>query len=146
MSDALVFHMRNMDCIFRLGEEVERVETVRGQAVAMLKSGKRIVSDLLLYSVGRVGATSALDLASAGLTADGRGRIPVDDHYRTAQPHIYAVGDVVGFPSLASTSMEQGRIAACHAFGSRTTPPPTGSHSGSTRSRRYQWSEARSRS
>ncbi len=117
MSDALVFHMRNMDCIFRLGEEVEQVETVRGQAVAMLKSGKRIVSDLLLYSVGRVGATSALNLASAGLTTDGRGRIPVNDHYQTAQPHIYAVGDVVGFPSLASTSMEQGRIAACHAFG-----------------------------
>ena len=115
--DHLTYHMRNMGCIFRLGEEVESVESVRGQAVARLKSGKKIVSDLLLYSIGRIGATAALDLEAAGLTADERGRIPVDEHYQTARPHIYAVGDVVGFPSLASTSMEQGRIAACHAFG-----------------------------
>ncbi len=93
------------------------METVQGKAVASLKSGKRIVSDLFLYSVGRVGATTALNLQSAGLGADDRGRISVDDNHQTAQPHIYAVGDVVGFPSLASTSMEQGRIAACHAFG-----------------------------
>ena len=115
--DSLTYHMRNMGCIFRLGEEVESVKSVRGQAVARLKSGKRIVSDLLLYSVGRIGATAALNLEAAGLTADERGRIPVDENYQTAQSHIYAVGDVVGFPSLASTSMEQGRIAACHAFG-----------------------------
>ena len=116
LAEALVYHMRNMGCIFRLGEEVERVETANGHAVAMLRSGKRIVSDLLLYSVGRVGATTALNLESAGVTADERGRIPVNGQYQTAQPHIYAAGDVVGFPSLASTSMEQGRIAACHAF------------------------------
>ena len=115
--EALVYHMRDMGCIFRLGEEVEQVETVQGQAVAYLKSGKRIVSDLFLYSVGRVGATTALNLESAGLSSDERGRIPVDGNHQTSQPHIYAVGDVVGFPSLASTSMEQGRIAACHAFG-----------------------------
>ena len=115
--DSLTYHMRNMGCIFRLGEEVESVQSVRGQAVARLKSGKRIVSDLLLYSVGRIGATAALNLEAAGLTADERGRIPVDENYQTARSHIYAVGDVVGFPSLASTSMEQGRIAACHAFG-----------------------------
>ena len=115
--EALIYHMRDMGCIFRLGEEVEQVETVQGKAVASLKSGKRIVSDLFLYSVGRVGATTALNLQSAGLGADDRGRISVDDNHQTAQPHIYAVGDVVGFPSLASTSMEQGRIAACHAFG-----------------------------
>ena len=117
LAEALVYHMRSMGCIFRLGEEVERVEMVNGQAVAALKSGKRIVSELLLYSVGREGATANLNLESAGLIADGRGRISVDDHYQTEQPHIYAVGDVVGFPSLASTSMEQGRTAACHAFG-----------------------------
>ena len=115
--DSLTYHMRNMGCIFRLGEEVESVQSVRGQAVARLKSGKRIVSDLLLYSVGRIGATAALNLEAAGLAADERGRIPVDENYQTARSHIYAVGDVVGFPSLASTSMEQGRIAACHAFG-----------------------------
>ena len=109
--------MRNMGCIFRFGEEVELVESVGGKAVAYLKSGKRITSDLLMYSVGRMGATPALNLDSAGLTSDHRGRILVNEHYQTAQPHIYAVGDVVGFPSLASTSMEQGRAAACHAFG-----------------------------
>ena len=115
--EALIYHMRDMGCIFRLGEEVERVDTVNGQAVASLKSGKKIVSELFLYCVGRVGATLSLNLDSAGLSADRRGRIAVDDNHRTEQPHIYAVGDVVGFPSLASTSMEQGRIAACHAFG-----------------------------
>ena len=117
IAEALVFHMRNMDCIFRLGEEVAKVEAGPDQAVATLKSGKKIVSDLLLYSIGRIGATAALNLPSAGLAADDRGRLSVDENYRTEQPHIYAVGDVVGFPSLASTSMEQGRIAACHAFG-----------------------------
>jgi NAD(P) transhydrogenase len=115
--EALVYHMRNLDCIFRLGEEVEEVMSGPGQAVAKLKSGKTIVSELLLYSTGRVGATAALDLRAIGLSADERGRLAVDEHYRTSQSHIYAVGDVVGFPSLASTSMEQGRIAACHAFG-----------------------------
>ena len=117
LTEALVYHMRDMGCIFRLREEVERVESENGRAVAYLKSGKTIASDILMYSVGRVGATAALNLESAGLTSDDRGRIPVDEHYQTEQPHIYAVGDVVGFPSLASTSMEQGRSAACHAFG-----------------------------
>ena len=117
LTESLVYHMRDMGCIFRFGEEVERVESVDGRAVAYLKSGKTVISDLLMYSVGRMGATAALNLDSAGLTADRKGRIPVDDNYQTVQPHIYAVGDVVGFPSLASTSMEQGRSAACHAFG-----------------------------
>ena len=117
LADTLVYHMRNMGCIFRFGEEVERVESATGRAIAHLKSGKTVISDLLLYSVGRVGATAKLNLESAGLTTDDRGRISVDDNYQTAQSHIYAVGDVVGFPSLASTSMEQGRTAACHAFG-----------------------------
>ena len=117
LTESLVYHMRDMGCIFRFGEEVERVESVDGRAVAYLKSGKTVISDLLMYSVGRVGATAALNLDSAGLTADRKGRIPVDENYQTVQPHIYAVGDVVGFPSLASTSMEQGRSAACHAFG-----------------------------
>ena len=82
-----------------------------------LKSGKQIAAETALYSIGRTGATSALNLPAAGLTADDRGRIKVDAEYRTAQPHIFAVGDVIGFPALASTSMEQGRLAACHAFG-----------------------------
>ncbi len=116
--DSLIYHMRDMDCVFRLGEQVTRVESsTPGRVVAMLDSGKRVISEALLYSVGRVGATKDLNLSAAGLEADGRGRISVDESYRTSQPHIYAVGDVIGFPALASTAMEQGRIAACNAFG-----------------------------
>jgi NAD(P) transhydrogenase len=87
-----------------------------GTVVANLKSKKRVSGDALLYAVGRQGAVEDLNLAAAGLEADNRGRIPVDEHYRTKVEHIYAVGDVVGFPSLASVSMEQGRIAAARAF------------------------------
>jgi NAD(P) transhydrogenase len=102
----------------RLNEEVESVEEMpNGGVVANLKSKKKISGDALLYAVGRQGNVDDLNLAAAGVQADARGRIPVDAEYRTTQPHIFAVGDVVGFPSLASVSMEQGRIAAAHAFG-----------------------------
>ena len=120
--DSLIYRMRDMECVFRLGEQVVHVESsIPGRVVATLDSGKRIISEALLYSVGRVGATGDLNLEAAGLDADDRGRISVDECYRTSQPHIYAVGDVIGFPSLASTSMEQGRIAACDAFGESYT-------------------------
>ena len=123
--ESLMYQMRNMNCIFRLGEEVESINVERPhRAVAMLKSGKRIISEVLLYSTGREGATSELNLKAAGLKADERGRIKVNEHYQTNQPHIYAVGDVIGFPSLASASMEQGRMAACNAFGVKTTSTP----------------------
>jgi NAD(P) transhydrogenase len=82
------------------------------------------VTDTALYSVGRTGATSALNLEAAGLAVDNRGRVTVNDQFQTSVPHIYAVGDVIGFPSLASTSMEQGRLAACHAFGIEATHVP----------------------
>ena len=115
---ALIYQMRAMGAIFRLGEEVAAVDMLgEGGAVAQLRSGKTVSSDVLLCSVGRQGATGSLQLEAAGLRADARGRVAVNGHYQTAAPHIYAAGDVVGFPSLASTSMEQGRIAACHAFG-----------------------------
>ena len=124
--DSLIYHMRDMDCVFRLGERVARVDSYgQGRVVATLDSGKRVISEALLYSVGRVGATADLNLAAAGLEADDRGRISVDECYRTPQPHIYAVGDVIGFPSLASTSMEQGRIAACNAFDVSYTSEPS---------------------
>ncbi len=84
--------------------------------VANLESKKRVSGDALLYAVGRQGAIEDLNLTAAGIQADSRGRIPVDENYRTNVEHIYAVGDVVGFPSLASVSMEQGRIAAARAF------------------------------
>ena len=83
----------------------------------MLESGKRIVADLVLFSVGRISETDTLNLESAGLAADERGRLKVDEHFRTEVSHIYAAGDVIGYPALAATSGEQGRLASCHAFG-----------------------------
>ena len=120
--EALRYHLRDLGTVFRLGEHVSAVERHGGQAVTLLESGKRIVSDLVLYSAGRQGETEQLELANAGLEADDRGRIAVSGYYQTAVPHIYAVGDVVGFPALAATSMEQGRIAANHALGEPVRP------------------------
>jgi NAD(P) transhydrogenase len=116
--DALCYHMREMGVVFRLGEEVERVDRRGdGSVVAALKSHKEIVSASLLYAVGRQGNTESLNLPAAGLTADERGRISVDECFRTKVSHIYAAGDIIGFPSLASASMEQGRAAARYALG-----------------------------
>jgi NAD(P) transhydrogenase len=115
--ESLSYHLRDSRVTLRLGEEVESVEELPdGGVVANLKSKKRVSGDALLYAVGRQGNVDELNLAAAGLEADVRGRIPVDEHYQTKVPHIFAVGDVVGFPSLASVSMEQGRIAAARAF------------------------------
>jgi NAD(P) transhydrogenase len=115
--EALSYHMRSQGVTFRLGEEVDEVtKSSDGKVCAMLKSGKQIWSDALLYAVGRQGNTNSLNLPACGLEADSRGRIQVNKNFQTAQPHIYAAGDVVGFPSLASVSMEQGRVAVCHAF------------------------------
>jgi NAD(P) transhydrogenase len=101
----------------RLGEELESVEEPSpGTVVANLMSRKKVSGDALLYAIGRQGAVDDLNLSAAGLEADNRGRIAVNEHYQTTAEHIYAVGDVVGFPSLASVSMEQGRIAAGAAF------------------------------
>ena len=122
--ETLSYHLRQHGTTMRLGEEVKRVSCDDKRAVAELASGKKIVSDMILFSAGRHGATESLNLAAAGLTADARGLMKVDVRYRTAVSHIYAVGDVIGFPSLASTSMEQGRLAATHAFGSEPPPMP----------------------
>jgi NAD(P) transhydrogenase len=116
--DALRYHLRGVGLTLRLGEEVSAIERrPDGSAVTCLASGKRIPSDVVLYAAGRQGATDDLRLEAAGLEADARGRISVDERFRTAQPHIFAAGDVIGFPALAATSMEQGRLAACAAFG-----------------------------
>jgi NAD(P) transhydrogenase len=118
--DELIHQMRKRNVTFRFGEAVERFEVSDGpprRGVLFLESGKRIVSDLVLFSAGRIGATDPLNLAVAGLVADDRGRLAVDPEFRTAVPHILAAGDVIGYPSLAATSSEQGRLAACHAFG-----------------------------
>jgi NAD(P) transhydrogenase len=115
--ESLKFHLRDLSVSFRFGEKVASVESGVNGTVTNLVSGKRIPADSVMYSAGRQGATDALNLGAAGLEADNRGRISVDDDFRTSVPHIYAVGDVIGFPALASTSMEQGRLAAYHAFG-----------------------------
>jgi NAD(P) transhydrogenase len=115
--EALKYHLRDLAVTFRFGETVSAVETRPDGAIAMLRSGKKIPADTVMYSAGRQGLTGDLKLAAAGLTANARGRLTVDEFYRTAVPHIYAVGDVIGFPALAATSMEQGRLAAHHACG-----------------------------
>jgi NAD(P) transhydrogenase len=115
--EALSYHLRDHRVTMRLNEEVESVEDTPTGVVANLMSKKKISGDTLLYAVGRQGNVEDLDLPAAGLEADSRGRIKVDACYRTRQPNIFAVGDVIGFPSLASVSMEQGRIAAATAFG-----------------------------
>jgi NAD(P) transhydrogenase len=127
MVEALSYHMRDRRATMRLNEEVESVEELPdGKVAANLVSKKRIIADALLYAVGRGGNVEPLNLPAAGLAADDRGRIKVDADFRTSQPHIFAVGDVIGFPSLASVSMEQGRIAAGRAFGLDVKSDPAG--------------------
>lgn len=116
--EALQYHMRSIGVFPRLNEEVVSIEKAAdGRVTVHLKSGKDIPSSIVMYSVGRIGATAELNLESIGITPDERGRLTVNEHFQTSVPHIYAAGDVIGFPSLASTSMQQGRHAACHAFG-----------------------------
>jgi NAD(P) transhydrogenase len=119
--ESLRYHLRDLAVTFRFGETVARVERHKAAAVTVLESGKRIPADTVLYSAGRQGLTDELELGNAGLEADARGRIAVGPDFRTAVGHIFAVGDVIGFPALAATSMEQGRLAAYHAFGEPTS-------------------------
>jgi NAD(P) transhydrogenase len=115
--EGLQHHLRDLGVIFRFGETVVGVDRLDGGTITHLESGKRIAAEAVFYSAGRQGATDALNLAAAGLDADDRGRIAVGSDFRTAVDHIWAVGDVIGFPSLAATSMEQGRLAARSACG-----------------------------
>lgn len=127
--EALQYHLRQAGVTLRLGEKVvsiKRTEAPPGArsvdrvlVEATLESGKQLRADCLLYAIGRQGATDGLNLEAAGLRADERGRVKVNEFFQTSVPHIYAVGDVIGFPALASTSMEQGRLAACAMFGKR---------------------------
>jgi NAD(P) transhydrogenase len=127
MVEALMYNMRNQRATMRLNEEVESVEeSPDGKVIANLVSKKRVIADALLYAVGRQGNVDALNLPAAGVESDERGRIKVDADYRTAQSNIFAVGDVIGFPSLASVSMEQGRIAAARAFDLNVQSDPAG--------------------
>ncbi|MBF0453430.1 MAG: Si-specific NAD(P)(+) transhydrogenase [Magnetococcales bacterium] len=113
-----MYYLRSRNVSIRLGEKVVGVEKVGPQQlITTLESGKVIYGDMVLFASGRTGSTHSLNLENVGFSADDKGRLQVNDHYQTQQPHIYAAGDVIGFPSLASTSMEQGRQAAAHAFG-----------------------------
>jgi len=117
--DALTYHLRQGGTTFRLGEKVTRVgiDPKRDRVFAELESGKKTFADALLYAVGRQANGDQLSLENAGLKPDPRGKVTVDKAFRTEVPHIYAAGDVIGFPALASTSMEQGRLASCQMFG-----------------------------
>jgi NAD(P) transhydrogenase len=117
---ALQYHLRDLALTFRFKETVSAVELHDDRTLTVLASGKTILADAVMYSAGRIGATDSLGLERVGLTVDARRRIQVDGFYRTSVPNIYAVGDVIGFPALASTSMAQGRLAAYHAFGEPT--------------------------
>ena len=126
ITEALQYQLRQGGMTLRLGEKAVKIQSIeppkgarsvnKRMAEVTLESGKTLRADCLLYCIGRQGATTELNLAAAGLEADNRGRIQVNQSYQTAVEHIYAAGDVVGFPALASTSMEQGRLAACHMF------------------------------
>jgi NAD(P) transhydrogenase len=124
--DEFVKDLRGRGVVIRFGAKVTAAVALGpGRCRVTLDGGEEIGADLVLFSAGREGAVDALNLAACGLAADARGRISVDKAtFQTAQPHIYAAGDIIGFPSLASTSMEQGRIAACHAFGEPAHAPP----------------------
>src|SRR5262249_42009605 len=114
----LCFQLRQIGTVFRLGEKVVSVgfEHDRDRVFARLESGKNVHGEALLYTIGRQANSDQLNIQAAGLAADGRGKLPVNENFQTSVPHIYAAGDVIGFPALASTSMEQGRLASSHMF------------------------------
>ena len=115
--EALQYQLRDLAVTFRFSETVREVQKHPAGTLTLLESGKKIPADTVLYSAGRQGVTDELNIAAAGVTASNRGRVEVNDHFQTEVEHIYAVGDVIGFPALAATAMEQGRRASYHAFG-----------------------------
>jgi len=117
IAESLQYQMRDMNVRLRLGEEVASVQVDERGVAVTLKSNTVLRAETVLFASGRQGNTDTLNLAAAGLAADERGRLRVNEHFQTEVPHIYAAGDVVGFPALAATSMEQGRLATCHMFG-----------------------------
>jgi NAD(P) transhydrogenase len=124
--ESLCFQLRQLGTVFRLGEKVVQVgfDQERDRVFAKLESGKTVHGSALLYAVGRRANSDQLNIGAVGLTADARGKLAVNENYQTSVPHVYAAGDVIGFPALASTSMEQGRLASCHIFGVPGNIPP----------------------
>lgn len=127
LMDEFIHDLRDRGITLRLQSKAALIEKLATNGcLVKMEDGRQIWSEKVLFAAGRTGATKNLNLQSCKLTADDRGRLSVDPNtFQTTQPHIYAVGDVIGFPSLASTSMEQGRIASCHAFGEEPHAPPT---------------------
>jgi NAD(P) transhydrogenase len=117
--ESLCFQLRQLGTVFRLGEKVVSIgiDEARQRVFAKLESGKTVHGQGLLYTIGRQGNSDLLNITAAGLASDPRGKVIVNEHFQTSTPHIYAGGDVIGFPALASTAMEQGRLASCHMFG-----------------------------
>jgi NAD(P) transhydrogenase len=124
--ESLCFQLRQLGTVFRLGERVVSVglDEEKDRVFAKLASGKNVHGQGLLYTIGRQANGDILNLEAAGISPEGRGKLSVNEHFQTTVPHIYAAGDVIGFPALASTSMEQGRLASCHMFGKPGKMPP----------------------
>ena len=117
IAQTLEAQMQKNGVTIRLGQEHLDVGIdASHRPVVQLHNGDIVTADMVLYTMGRVGNTEALNLSAIGLATDQQGQLPVNAHYQTAIPHIYAAGDVIGFPALAATAMEQGRLATCHAF------------------------------
>ena len=124
--ESLGFQLRQLGTVFRLGEKVVSIgfDEERDRVFAKLESGKNVHGQGLLYTIGRQANSDQVNIEAAGLQSDTRGKLTVNEHFQTTVPHIYAAGDVIGFPALASTAMEQGRLASCHMFGKPGTMPP----------------------
>lgn len=124
--ESLCFQLRQLGTTFRLGEKVVSVgfDQERDRVFAKLESGKTVHGQGLLYTIGRQANGDQVNIEAAGFSSDARGKLMVNEHFQTVVPHIYAAGDVIGFPALASTSMEQGRLASCHMFGKPGKMPP----------------------
>lgn len=124
--ESLCFQLRQLGTVFRLGEKVVSVgfDQERDRVFAKLESGKNVHGQGLLYTIGRQANSDLMNIEAAGIQPDGRGKLTVNEHFQTSVPHIYAAGDVIGFPALASTSMEQGRLASCHMFSKPGKMPP----------------------
>jgi len=117
IGEALTTQLQEHGVDIRLGQEhIDILLDGSRRPTVRLDNGETLTAEMLLYTMGRIGNTEALNLSAIGLATDQQGQLPVNAHYQTAIPHIYAAGDVIGFPALAATSMEQGRLATCHAF------------------------------
>jgi NAD(P) transhydrogenase len=123
--DALSYHLRERGVLIRHREEYDRVEPCDDGVILHLKSGKQLKTDVLLWAAGRTGNSDDMNLEGVGIQPDTRGNLPVNEHLQTCVPHIYAVGDVIGPPALASAAYSQGRFATSHILGDERVSRPS---------------------